>query len=253
MKIMMQQEVKTKQTYETFKEFIKNCRVKNLSTKTTDYYEECFEAFLKFYPETNNIKDITKCIVDDYILYLRSNTDLNDTSINTRLRGIRAILYYFMELGYVPKFKMHLIKAEKKVKETYSDAELKLLLKKPDIKKCGFTEYRDWMIINYLLSTGSRASTLTNLKIRDIDFESTVLTLDKTKNKKQQIIPMSKMLSQVLIEYLKYRKGNGEDYLFCSAYGCKLTVNALGHSIKAYNQRRGVQKGSIHLLRHYGE
>lgn len=250
MRIKMQQQAKGKEIGEAFKEFIKYCRVKNLSTSTLSYYEECFEAFSKFYPRSGSTKDISKAIIDDYILYLRNNTGLNDTSINTRLRGIRAILYYFMELGYVTEFKMHLIKAEKKVKETYTDTELNLLLKKPNIKKCHFTEYRDWVIVNYLLSTGNRASTVINLRIKDIDFENNVIMLEKTKNKKQQIIPMSKTLAHVLIEYLQYRKGEDNDFLFCSTYGCKLTVNALEHSIRKYNEKRGVQKGSIHLFRH---
>ncbi len=42
-----------------------------------------------------------------------------------------------------------LYKAEETVKETYSDAELTALLKKPDIRKTTFAEYRDWVIINF--------------------------------------------------------------------------------------------------------
>ena len=45
------------------------------------------------------------------------------------------------------------------MKETYSDLELSALLKKPDIRKATFAEYRDWVIINFLLNCGSRAAT----------------------------------------------------------------------------------------------
>lgn len=31
-------------------------------------------------------------------------------------------------------------------------------------------EYRDWVIVNYLLSTGNRLETVINLKIEDINF-----------------------------------------------------------------------------------
>lgn len=250
MKIKMQRQTSSRTLGEAFREFIKYCRVKNLSARTTEYYEECFAMFSKFFPDTSNTSEISRNVVEDFILYLRGNTGLSDISINTVLRGVRAIIYYFIKLEYMQPFKIELIKAEKKIKETYSDAELKLLLKKPDIKKCEFTEYRDWVIVNYLLSTGNRVSTLINVKIRDIDFENNLVTLGKTKNKKQQIIPMSKTLVQVLMEYLQYRSGEPDDYLFCSAYGCKLTVNAIEHSIRKYNQRRGVQKSSIHLFRH---
>lgn len=250
MKIKMQQKEFNKTLNEAFKDFYKHCRVKNLSERTLDYYEECFEVFIKFYGQSNLLEEITENTVNDYILYLKNNTKSNSISINNRIRGIRVILYYFMKLGYMETFKIQLIKAEKRVKETYSDEELKLLLKKPDIKKCIFTEYRDWAIINYLLSTGNRVATLVNVKVKDISFEEEYIIMEKTKNKKQQIIPLSVTLSKILSEYLKYRSGEPEDYLFCSAYGAKLTTNAIEHSISKYNRRRGVMKTSIHLFRH---
>lgn len=250
MKMKMQKQVRNRKIEEAFKEFIRHCRVKNLSSKTTDYYEECYEAFTKFFSDDMNTSSITKDIIDDYILFLKNNTSMSDISINTRLRGLRAVLYYFMKFEYIKVFKIELIKAEKKVKATYTDAELNLLIKKPNIKKCSFNEYRDWVIISYLLSTGNRASTIVNIKIKDIDFENNIITLEKTKNRRQQLIPISKTLSEILREYLQYRNGETEDYLFCSIYGAKLTVNALEHSIRKYNFRRGVNKGSIHLFRH---
>ncbi len=40
---------------EVFKKFIKNCKVKNLSSRTIEYYEETFNIFKNFYDCTNNI------------------------------------------------------------------------------------------------------------------------------------------------------------------------------------------------------
>ena len=45
-----------------------------------------------------------------------------------------------MEVGYLDRFKITIPKADKKLKETYTDAELKVLLKKPDLKNCDFSE-----------------------------------------------------------------------------------------------------------------
>ena len=106
------------------------------------------------------------------------------------------------------------------------------------------------MIINYLLSTGNRVSTIVNIKNKDIDFENGFITLEKTKNKKQQLIPLSATMAKILQEYMQYRRGEPEDYLFCNIYGKKLTEDALKHSIGRYNRRRGVMKTSIHLFRH---
>lgn len=241
---------KAKTISEGFKEFNRYCRVKNLSEKTLDFYEECLARFCKFYPEEGLLSDITQQTVEEYILFLKTNTGFNSVSINSSLRGLRAILYHFMKTEHVPEFKIQLVKSEKNVKETYTEAELRLLLKKPDIKHCIFTEYRDWVIINYLLSTGNRLNTVINLRIGNIDFENSVIMLEKTKNRKQQVVPLSKTLNKVLAEYVQYRKGELTDYLFCSIYGEKLTPNALGHSIRKYNIKRGVGKTSIHLFRH---
>ena len=110
---------------------------------------------------------------------------MNDISINTRLRGIRTILYYAMEKGYLQPFKIKLIKAVKKIKPTYTEEELERLLKKPDIKKTNFKEFRTWAIINYVLATANRLETLSRLAIGDIDFENHKIALLHTKNKTQ--------------------------------------------------------------------
>jgi integrase/recombinase XerD len=61
-----------------------------------------------------------------------------------------------MNEGYIPHFKMQEIKVDKNQIETYNEAELKLLLKKPNLKKCSFTEYKCWVMTNFLFSTGVR-------------------------------------------------------------------------------------------------
>jgi integrase/recombinase XerD len=151
---------------------------------------------------------------------------------------------------YIEEFKIPSLKAEKKIKETYTDSELIILLKKPDIKKCNFVEYRNWVFINYLIGTGNRVSTAVSVKIGDIDFDSDTIILKKTKNRNQQIIPISNSLKIVLLDYFKYRKGSNEDYLFCTSTGKKLTPDCIKTSIYKYNRSRGVNKTSIHLFRH---
>ena len=118
------------------------------------------------------------------------------------------------------------------------------------MKKCNFAQYRDWVFINYLMATGNRLSTIINIKIGDIDFDNNSIILKKTKNRSQQIIPISNSLKIVLVEYLKYRAGANEDYLFCTSTGTQLTPNSIKPSIRKYNRARGVSKTSIHLFRH---
>lgn len=135
MKKTMNKEIPNKNIDDAFKDYIRYCRVRNLAMATTDYY-----SFRESY-KGKKISDIDEKVFQDYVYYLRNETKLNDISINTRIRGLRTILYYFMKLGYMKDFKIELIKATKKIKETYTDAELNILLEKPDVKTCNWVGY----------------------------------------------------------------------------------------------------------------
>lgn len=247
-KMIKMNSINDKNIDDAFKDFIKFCKVKNLSSATIIYYEDCFCKFREFY--TDEIGNITDEVVDNYVLYLRGQ-DLADVSINTYLRGLRVILYYFMRLGYIKEFKITIHKAEKKIKETYTDKELEILLKKPNLRQCDFVEYRSWVIVNFLLGTGCRANTLCNIKVRDINLQDGYVAYTATKNKKQQIVPISNKLCLIIQEYLTYRQPESdEDYLFVSVYNGQLNSNSLRQSIAKYNNRRGVMKTSVHLFRH---
>ena len=90
--------------------------------------------------------------------------------------------------------------------ETYTDDELLRLLKKPNLKQCGFTEYKMWVITNFLLSTGVRQKSLLSIKIKDLDFDSDVVRIHHTKNRKALIIPLNTDIKKILQEYLRKLK-----------------------------------------------
>ena len=127
---------------------------------------------------------------------------------------------------------------------------MKKLLKKPNMKKCTFAEYRNWVIINLLLNNGCRAATIRNIQIKDVDIENKVIYLRHTKNKRAQVIPLCEALCGVLREYMRVRGGGRDDYLFPNENGVQLTENGLRCTISKYNKRHGVEKTGIHLFRH---
>ena len=235
---------------EAFEMFIRKCKIKNLTDLSISSYQKKMVHFYEFTDKNQPITTITSDTVDDYILWLRENTQANDITINSYLRSVRAFLYYCMECNYIPSFKIRLIKAEKKIKETYSDEELVRLLQKPDINTCTFSCYKTWVFENYLLATGNRISTALDIHIGDINFQSGTITLRKTKNRKQQIIPLSHTLADILQEYLQIRGGEDEDYLFCNEYGQKAIERTYQQLVRRYNIKRNVNKTSCHLFRH---
>lgn len=235
---------------EVFERFIRIKKRNNLSPETIRYYDDCFRYFGEFWDISQKCSNITLDTYYDYIEHLQTNKQANTTTINSYLRGLRTIIYFFMEEGYTKQFKMHLLKSQKQIKETYTDDELEKLLKKPDLKKCNFTEYRNWVMANYFLATGNRLRTVINIKIGHLDFDNYLILLGKTKNGRQQLIPMSKSLADILQEYLSYRKGCEDDYLFCTVHGEQLTRDGTVSLMRKYNLNRGIEKTSIHMYRH---
>ena len=236
---------------EAFDKFIRKCEIKNLTDKSIVSYKQKIKPFKEFV-DANNIElaDINGDTVDDFIIWVRKSREANDISINSYLRTVRAFTYFCMDNGYMVHFKVHIPKATKKVKETYSDAELSVLLKKPNTKTCNFTEYKTWVFENFLLGTGVRLSTALDIKIKDVDFESGFIFLSKTKNRTQQYIPMAKSLQNILIEYLDIRGGESDDYLFCNNYGQKANERTFQQMVQNYNNNRGIVKSSCHAYRH---
>ena len=170
------------------------------------------------------------------------------SSLNTRIRGLRVFFKFCAEREYMKPISPKLMKADKEIKEPYTEAELRKLLKRPETNR--WTEWRAWAGIHYLISTGNRAGTVVSVRISDIDFGAMTIHLKTVKNRRQQIVPLSPALKDILRDYLKTWEWSEEDYLFPSYEGNPLNVRSLQSAIAKYNISRGVTKTSIHLFRH---
>ena len=233
---------------ETFSDFIISKKTKGLAEKTLQSYQSQFQAVARHMDVKMDIAMLQKADLDAMIISMR-DASLSPNSINSYTRTLKSFFSWCNEQG-ITRLNIPLYKAEETVKETYSDAELAALLKKPDIRKATFAEYRDWVIINFLLNCGSRAATVRAIQIRDVDLDGGMVFYRHTKNRKAQVILLCSAMVAILREYLRHRGGEAADYLFCTETGSQLTENGLRQSIARYNTRRGVQKTSIHLFRH---
>lgn len=233
---------------ETFKDFLTSRKVKGLSEKTLKTYTFHLQAASKHLDIHTDITDLKKQDLDNMISSMR-DSGLSTNAINSYTRTFKSFFSWCNSEG-ITGLNIKLYKTEETVKETYTDAELKILLKKPDTRKCTFAEFRDWVIINFLLNSGCRVATVRAIQIRDVDMDNRIVYYRHTKNKKAQVIPLCTSMTAILREYLKVRGGEPSDYLFCAEKGTQLTEAGLRQSIVRYNQRRGVQKTSIHLFRH---
>ena len=230
--------------------YLEYCRQRNLRQGTINHYRQSYVQFFKFFDPATPLEEVDKDAYDKYLLHLRATLS-NDVSINSYLRDFITTLHFLMEEGYIACFKMKSIKTDKNHIETYNEQELKLLLKKPDIKKCSFTEYQSWVMTNFLFSTAVRQRSLMHIKIKDIDFFNKVVYVNVTKNRKPLIVPLNQTMVNILSEYLKYRNHKTDDeYLFCNVFGQQLVKSTCYHMLYDYNKRRGVEKTVIKRYRH---
>lgn len=231
-----------------FQKFVENRTGRNCSRATIKSYKNLLPQLREFCNTSENIEVIGSHFYEDFICFLKKK-NIAEQSVATYARLFRAFAYFLMEQGDIEEFKIRLPRADKPLKEIYTEDELARLLKKPNVRKCSFAEYRNWVLVNYLLSTGQRMNTVINVKIGDLDLQERTVRLSKVKNRKATILPLSRDLSLILSEYLRYRGGEESDYLFCTEFGEQFTNYGLTTAIRRYNHRRGVKKTSIHLFR----
>ncbi len=235
---------------EAFNNYINKCTLNKQSPYTIKNKKVAFEDFKKeLNEEIIYCNQLNNNVIENFKAYLIKKNNINST-VNSKITMILTIFNYFYECGWCDKLKTEYLPKQQKIYNTYTPMQLEKLLKKPDIKKCSFPHYRAWVMVNFLYSTGVRKRTLINIKIEDVNFNDGIIVLKIIKNKKQMYIPMSNKLKEILEEYLYYRGGQPQDYLFTDRYGNQLTTDNATAIIIKYNQSKGVYLYGTHRFRH---
>ena len=225
-----------------FCDFITEKEASGLSNKSIQNYKEAYHRYCKEIGPS-----IDKESVQKWVQFLLSKS-MNHISINHYLNHLRVFAYWLMKNESIERFEIKPLKSQEAKLKTFSDDELELLLKKPQ-KTCDFVTYRTWTIINFIMGTGARASTIVNIRIEDIHFSIKEIEYRHLKNRKVATVPLSTTLEFVLKQYLN-TWDIGNNYLFPDKYGNQLTSNALIHSIRSYCMRRGIRPRGAHSFRH---
>jgi integrase/recombinase XerD len=251
MKLKMNKEQMTGDTKEVIQEFINDCKSRGLSKATINVYEININYLIDYLDSQKmDLKNVSTKVIQDYKSYLVNNTNRNNTSINTTLRHIKVFLDWTYENGYTDLITIKYLKVQQKAKEIYTDEQIKILLRKPNMNECSYADFRTWAIINLFVSTGIRRSSLLNIKLEDINWKDNIIKLNHTKNKQVHYVSINTQLSKVIKEWLKYRV-DGSDYLFTGQTGKQLSPLTVSSSVLQYNRSRDVDITSVHAFRHY--
>lgn len=228
----------------------------NKSPKTIKNYLQSLEYFISFhgFSADTPLDAITPSHFYKWTNSLKLD-GVKPTSINHYVRDVRVFFYWCMDVDrkYMESFKIHQVEGQEEQIKLFPDAELELLLVKPERSNNKFTDWRTWVIVNWVLATGNRCSTIVDIRVDDVDFRRKEIVLHHTKNKKAQIIPLSSSLETILKEYIKMWRNGGKDkdaWLFPNIGEEQLSTGALQNSFAKYCKARGCSHTNIHGLRH---
>ena len=228
---------------EVIKKYISAKEIEGCSQRTTKYYES---TLLKMNSKMN--KGITHMTTDDLRTYLTEYQKVNNcskASVDNVRRNLSSFFSWLEEENYIlksPMKRIHKIKVDKVIKETYSDETLELLR-----DNCGCL--RDLAIIDLLASTGMRVGELVKLNINDIDFENRECVVFGKGNKERPVYFDARNKIH-LKNYLNTRNDN-DPALFVSldAPHKRLNISGVEIRLRQLGRRLGIQKVHPHKFR----
>lgn len=192
-------------------------------------------------------KPVTEIDTND-IRYLLARYQMERGTSTTTLNNMRAYYSSFFKwlvveqiITYNPMDRIQPIKTQKKQLKPFSEKDIENL-----INACSTT--RDRAIIEFLYSTGCRASECINAELSDIDFRRNVFYIRHGKGNKDRTVYISEKAMFWLEKYLDERKDN-ETALWIGKRG-RLTRHGLEAIIRRLGERAGVQDAHPHKFRH---
>lgn len=239
--------------HETFTQFIEEKQALNRSASTIKNYQVSYNIFCEYhqFDEDTLLETLEITHFYKFINHCKNN-EVREQSINHYIRDWRTFLNWAYEREIIKEpIKLKEIKVQEDLPKMYEDEEIMNMLEKPK-EGDSFSEWRTWAIVSMVYDTGLRASTLCNLTLEDLNFERGEIAIEKQKNKKAGILPLTKALENSLKEYIRkwLREANPTDWLFPSITGEQFNVHALNHAIARYCKNRGINGHGVHSIRH---
>jgi len=245
------------------KDFMDDREFKNLSKATLSQYDLTLKKFEEYCTrnEIVDVEDITTQTIKSYLLEVKTQRNNNPTTINTKLKNLKAFFNYLQHEEIItekrnPTRKLNFIKEEIKI-EVFTDAQIKQMLnyyRRLKYKQQSFFAYRDYTIIVTLLGTGIRLGELINLRWKDISFNDyTIMVYGK--KREYSSIPMSDKLKKELREYRIYCEKTFQElpeYVFVDKIGKQLRDNAVKCVFKRLKEIMNFKdvRLSAHTFRH---
>ena len=213
---------------------------KQYSQNTIKTYCNYFKDYLNYF-RGNEYQNITKDLINDYILTLVKENKISVSQQNQRINAIK--FYYEKILGRKKEYyNIERPRKEQKLPVVLSKNEIALIL-----NATGNIKHK--MIISLLYSGGLRRSEALELKISDIHSDRGLLRIRGAKGKKDRYTILSTPLLEQLREY--YRRYRPKDYLFEGQKGGRYSAGSVAKLLLRAGEKAGINRRvTPHMLRH---
>jgi integrase/recombinase XerD len=243
----------TKRIYnfeESINDFMIYCTNKDLTKKTMKSYESTLKLFAKYLADEVNIFTPLKVAaknIKDYLEFTRTkgkysyvadsdSLKYNNPSargdfgkqvsmytVNNYLRNIKVYFTWLYDCEVIktnPVVQIKAYKHSRKPKKEIKDIDFNKVLKSLDLTS--YAEYRDYVILHFLMDSGMRIGETLNLKTNDvlIDKKAIFIPTEITKGRKDRYVFFSTIMQNILKKWIDYKERYFEsEYLFTSSRG----------------------------------
>jgi len=160
---------------------------KGVSETTLNNYKYNLKNISKYLDVKKPFEDVTKRDIEQMVAGMRQ-AGLAHNTIATYVRNLKTFYNWCKAEGF-PSIDFPSIRERETVKETYTDAELERLLRRPT-GDCDFGEYRSWVLVNFFMNSGCRSATVRHIQNKDVDFGSMTVVFRHNKDGRIQTIPL---------------------------------------------------------------
>lgn len=218
-----------------FQQFIRERQyLQNVSPRTIEWYENSF----RWLPcETPSQEQLNEAVVR------MRERGLKPSGCNCLIRAINAYLKWSGSTH-----KIHPFKEPKVILPTFTEQQVKQLVK---WNPKGKYERRLHTLTLFMLDTGCRISEALSVRVRDVDFDNLLVTLDG-KGAKQRIVPISFELRKALVRHCKDSSAGPDCLLFASRSRTALNRDNIREDVKALCNKLGFAPPArtLHSFRH---
>mgnify|MGYP000846744756 FL=1 len=244
---------------EQLERYLKKCAARGgCGERTIQNYRINLLTFLNW-RNGSDLKQLTEDDIDDYIIYLQELDAIGLTTLNNKLRDLRAFLKYAHSRGWCEKISIKLLNVQEPDIVPLTDGQLKEIYDACMMKKT-LDRYRDYTIMRLLEETGIRINECLNLKLDDI--EGNVVKLRQTKNKMAREAYLTPAMRKELNLYLEARqrfmvaneiKPNKNLWIVTKGptIGHTVAIGTVQERIRKYGRLAGIPiRVSPHTFRH---